>query len=324
MASAPNLPETIVVGCGVSGLSCGIRLLEHGFPVTIYARELPPHTTSDVAGAIWYPYRAYPLERVLQWGRATLDEFYRLMSVPVSGVRPIAFLEVFEQPTPDPWWKDVVRRFRGAAPDELPPGYRDGYVMEIPLVETPTYMPYLLARLQQLGGRIEQRTVALLSDLYGDNRLIVNCAGVGAKALTGDPDLYPIRGQLMRVRAPTITRGVMDEAGRLALAYVIPRSQDCVLGATTDDARWDRDVDLRASEDILQRCRQLDPALANADVLGHGVGLRPGRKAVRLEIEHISDTCALIHNYGHGGAGFTLSWGCADEVAQLARSQFAA
>ena len=62
--------EVIVVGCGVSGLSSGIRLLESGFDVRIVARELPPHTTSDVAAAIWYPYLAAPAERVMRWADA--------------------------------------------------------------------------------------------------------------------------------------------------------------------------------------------------------------------------------------------------------------
>ena len=78
--------EIFVLGCGVSGLSCGIRLREAGFAVTIVARDLPPDTTSNVAAAIWYPYKAFPEDRVLAWGKATLDEFYRLMDAPETYV----------------------------------------------------------------------------------------------------------------------------------------------------------------------------------------------------------------------------------------------
>ncbi len=69
---------------------------------------------------------------------------------------------------------------------------------------------------------------------------------------------------------------------------------------------------------ILTRCIQLEPRLANAVVLEHQVGLRPGRPGIRLEVDRNVTHGRLIHNYGHGGAGVALSWGCADEVARLA------
>lgn len=310
--------DVTVVGCGVSGLTCGIRLLEAQFPVTIVARDLPPHTTSNAAAAIWYPYKAYPIERVLKWGSVAVNEFYHLMAVPDSGVRATTFVELFEHPEPDPWWKDAVRRFRHAAVAELPVGYRDGYVVEVPLIETPVYMQYLLARFRQLGGRIAQRDVTHLSDLYGENRLLVNCAGLGAKEIVGDNEVYPIRGQIVRVKAVGLERSLVDETGRLALTYIVPRSQDCILGGTAEEHNWNRDVDPLTAQEILRKCRQLDPALANVEILDHIVGLRPGRKEVRLEVEAVSSRCAVIHNYGHGGAGFTLSWGCAEEVVELA------
>jgi D-amino-acid oxidase len=67
---------------------------------------------------------------------------------------------------------------------------------------------------------------------------------------------------------------------------------------------------------ILERAVELVPELAGAAVLGHKVGLRPARPEVRLEVEQRDDT-RVVHCYGHGGAGVTLSWGCADEVARL-------
>ena len=66
-----------VLGCGVSGLSSGIRLLEAGHSVELWARELPPHTTSDVAAAVWYPYRAFPQDRVNVWAKRTLPSASR-------------------------------------------------------------------------------------------------------------------------------------------------------------------------------------------------------------------------------------------------------
>jgi D-amino-acid oxidase len=74
------------------------------------------------------------------------------------------------------------------------------------------------------------------------------------------------------------------------------------------------------AEAIRERCIALVPALKDATVLEHKVGLRPGRKEVRLELEPLANNRAVIHNYGHGGAGFTLSWGCAAEVADRAEA----
>jgi hypothetical protein len=91
-------PQTIIVGCGVSGLTCGIRLLEKQFSVTIFARELPPKTTSNLAAAVWYPYEVRPSEQVFKWGQVTIDELYQLVNVSDSGVRPIMFMELLKQP----------------------------------------------------------------------------------------------------------------------------------------------------------------------------------------------------------------------------------
>ncbi|MCI0399242.1 MAG: FAD-dependent oxidoreductase, partial [Chloroflexi bacterium] len=156
--------EVVVVGCGVSGLSCGVRLLKSGYAVTIVARDLPPDTTSDVAAAVWFPYKAYPEARVLGWGRVTLDEFYQLTAVPEAGVSLVELVELLERPAPEPWWKEAVRCFRPAHSEELPAGYQAGHVVEVPLIETSRYLRYLLARFQELGGRIEQRALSSLAE----------------------------------------------------------------------------------------------------------------------------------------------------------------
>jgi D-amino-acid oxidase len=310
--------NVIVVGCGVSGLSSGIRLLQRGFAVTIVARDLPPHTTSNIAAAIWYPYKAYPIERVLRWGRRTLESLYDLMAEPAAGVSAVTLIELLERPAPDPWWCEAVRRFRQARPEELPPGYGGGYCVEVPFIETPAYMTYLLQQFQALGGRVEQRIITSLAELQAENRLIVNCSGIGARQLARDETIYPIRGQIVCVSAPAAKRHFIDEVGPGALAYIIPRRHDCILGGTAEENDWNLDSDPEKAVEILRKCRAIEPALAGAEILEHLVGLRPGRHEVRLELEPVAKRCAIIHNYGHGGAGFTLSWGCAEEVAALA------
>jgi D-amino-acid oxidase len=255
---------------------------------------------------------------VLAWGRTTADELRRLEADPTAGVHTTTLLELFAEPAPDPWWKDSITGFCRLAPEELPPGYHDGYRVDVPVIETPVYMRYLLERFRTLGGTVEERSVDGLSDRFREARVVVNCAGLGARELVGDDDLFPIRGQVVRVRAPQVRRCVVDDYGPNAIAYVIPRSADCILGGTADEGDWNLTPDPETALAILRRCSRMVPALEHAEVLEHRVGLRPGRREVRLELERVGEGSAVIHNYGHGGAGFTLSWGCADEVAALA------
>lgn len=310
--------DAIVIGCGVSGLSCGIRLLEQGLGVTIVAEQLPPRTTSNIAPAFWYPFKAYPLERVQRWGQLALAEFYRLMAEPEAGVSAAVLVELYPVPTPTPWWADLVRRCQPIPPADLPPGYQAGFEAEVPLIETPLYLPYLLAWFRRLGGRIEQRRLTQVAERAEPGRLIVNCTGLGAAELAGDEGVYPIRGQIIRVRRPGLERQIVNALSGPAMTYIVPRRDDCILGGTAEEHVWSLDPEPSIAAAILQRAQVLAPSLAQSEVLEHLVGLRPGRKEVRLELEQLGPDCTVIHNYGHGGAGFTLSWGCAQEVAELA------
>src|SRR5947207_15630427 len=99
----------IILGCGVSGLSCGIRLLEAGYPVTIWTRELPLATTSKIAAAIWYPYKAYPPAKVAAWGQRAYDFFYELAQDQASGVTIASGVEINPAPIPD--WSSYIKNF---------------------------------------------------------------------------------------------------------------------------------------------------------------------------------------------------------------------
>ncbi len=315
-----NTTKVTVVGCGISGLSCALRLLENGFPVTIIARELPLHTTSAVAAAIWFPYRVETSDRVKKWSTATFEEYTRLSSLLQSGVSMMPLIELLDRPMPEPWWKNVVRSFRRPNGVELPKGYVDGYVAEVPFIDTSVHLDYLVECVNALGGVIEQGAMNSLSEVSMRRRLIVNCSGLGARDLVGDKALFPIRGQVVVVKKPDLRFSYADVTGHHALAYIVPRTNDCLLGGTAQEGNWKLEPDEKIAEEILQKCKTICPALENLEILAHKVGLRPGRGEVRLELERISSDCSVIHNYGHGGSGFTLCWGCADEVLALAKS----
>lgn len=308
--------DAIVVGCGVIGLTAAVRLREAGVDVRIVTAALPPETTSSVAAALWYPYRAYPEDRVLYWGSKTFEVFEELARIPESGVRLREGVEIWREPVPDPWWASAVPGVRRCTEEELPPGYSDGHAFVAPVVEMPVYLGYLLDRFASSGGRIERRAVSSLDDA-GEGRVVVNCAGLGARELVGDLSMTPIRGQIVRVSNPGLERFLLDEANPEGVTYVVPRSNDCILGGTAEEGEWDTEPDPEIAADILRRCAELEPRLERAEVLEHRAGLRPGRPEIRLERE--DGGIPRVHNYGHGGSGITLSWGCAEETLRLVR-----
>jgi D-amino-acid oxidase len=150
--------------------------------------------------------------------------------------------------------------------------------------------------------------------------LVVCCPGLGARELVGDESVVPVRGRVVIVRRPP---GLGDrlfgwvEGQRLS--YIIPRRDGVLLGGTYEPGETSLTSDPSAAAEIQRRCAEVEPSLAAAEVLAERVGLRPVRPAVRLELEERPGGRAVVHNYGHGGSGYSLSWGCAEEVAELAR-----
>jgi D-amino-acid oxidase len=293
--------RAIVVGAGVVGLTTAVCLREAGIAADVIAREEPQDTTSAVAAALWYPYRALPAARVTAWSAATYEELARLAGVAGSGVRMRAGTELLASDAPDPWWRDAVPGLRRTA---------EGLRFEAPVVDMSLHLPWLAGRLRALGGAFERHHVASLDELEAD--AVVNCAGLGARELAADASLTAVRGQIVRVRAPGVQEWLLDQSDPERLVYVVPRENDVVLGGTAQEGAEDRTADPATTAAIRARCAALVPALRDAPVLGVAVGLRPVRPAVRLEAEG-----RIVHCYGHGGAGVTLAWGCAVEVAAL-------
>ncbi len=303
-----------MIGAGVVGLSCAVRLLERGHDVGVVARDLPLETTSSVAAALWYPHRAFPFEQVTAWGRTTYAELGRLAEDEQSGVTMREGTQLLRARAPRPWWADAVPELLEV--DHVRPPYRAGWTMRAPLIEMPVYLPWLAARVEELGGSISRMA---LGALPSTGAVVVNATGLGARLFAHDGSVVPVRGQVVLVEQVGLDHWWLDagdpQNGSPA-TYVVPRSRDIVLGGTEDEGRWDRVPDEGAREQILRRAIDLVPELRGAKVLGTRVGLRPARPSVRLECEERPEG-RVVHCYGHGGSGVTLSWGCADEVADL-------
>jgi D-amino-acid oxidase len=308
--------RVVVVGAGVLGLSCAVRLLEDGHRVDVLARDLPRETTSAVAAAIWYPYRAWPADRVLAWARDSYGAFAALAAEqPESGVAMREGTEVVAQPAglirEKPWWSEAVPDLRETV--VVPGGYDGGWTFTAPLVEMPIYLDWLAGRVLALGGSITRLNLhALPTTGNGGPQAVVDCSGIGAKFLAADPSVHPVQGQVVLVEQVGLERWWLDSVGPEGPLYVVPRSHDVVVGGTSVEGEWSRTPSPDVASAILRRALRLVPELAGAEVLGHRVGLRPARPEVRLE--RVGD---VVHCYGHGGAGVTLSWGCAREVAEL-------
>ncbi|MET0998756.1 MAG: FAD-dependent oxidoreductase [Marmoricola sp.] len=299
--------RVVVVGAGVTGLSCAVRLAQEGHRVDVLARDLPLETTSVVAAALWYPYKALPQDRVTAWSASAYDEFAALAEQDGTGVRMSAGTEVLHRPTEDPWWAGAVPDLEHTAPPE---GYADAWSFTAPVIDMPVYLSWLRSRLAALGGTVTRMSLRVLPQpdvSAGD--VVVNCAGLGSRLLAQDHDVRPVRGQVVLMSGVRLDRWWLDAAGP---TYVVPRAREIVVGGTDQADDWSRTPSPETAAAIVERATRLVPELAGAEVVGHRVGLRPVRSEVRLEVEG-----RVVHCYGQGGAGVTLSWGCADEVVRL-------
>ncbi|MFY1673432.1 FAD-dependent oxidoreductase [Plantactinospora sp. WMMB334] len=308
-------PDALVIGAGVIGLSTAVRMAEAGLSVRIRAARPPQETTSASAGASWGPYELTD-ERVLHWSEQTRLTLEKIAEDGSSGVRLVRGLEVAPFPLDPPAWVRDLSDFAICPAEELPPGYVSGWRYTSPLVNMPRYLEYLTRRLLGNGVDIDIGAVNSFKELTGAARVLVNCTGLGARYLVPDDQVYPTRGQLVVVDNPGIDTFFQDWAAHEDMTYILPHGDVVVLGGSATPGSESLTPDPARAAAIVERCAAVEPALRNARVRRILVGLRPSRPSVRIERELV-DGNVLIHNYGHGGSGLALSWGCADEVLSL-------
>jgi D-amino-acid oxidase len=301
-----------VIGAGIVGLAAALRLREAGHEVDVVAAELGEETTSAIAAALWYPYRALPEREVTRWAAIGLEALIDMSADPATGVDLRRGRQLFRTPTPDPWWIDAAPPLRRLEPADLPTGFVDGIELEVPVVDTPIHLRWLLGQLAGKGVTVARHHLEDLDAARRDVEVVINCTGLGARDLVHDDDVHPVRGQVVVVEQVGIEHWLVDETDPANLTYVVPRRDTIVLGGTALAGDGDREVRPRTAEAIRRRAVELVPQLAKARVVAHLVGLRPARSVVRLEREG-----DIVHCYGHGGAGVTLAYGCAQDVAEL-------
>ena len=315
--------KIVVVGAGVSGLTCAVALLEAsrgsrvGAEVAVLTAGAPAGTVSAVAGAMLGPVFGSGDARSLAWERRSDRVFRELAGDPATGVRLLAgrLLAAPELGPGLPPWVEQVPGYRSALTGpQLPPGFVSGFAAELPFADMPAYLSWLAGRVQALGGRIEQRVVRGWGEAGAD--VVVNCSGLGARQLAGDDMLEPVWGQHVLVSAPFVDEFVFEGGGSADGIGIVPHRRGVLLGGVRRPGRHLLMPDGQIAAETIDRAAVAIPELASAPVLGIEVGLRPGRPQVRLEAEKTGGT-TVIHNYGHDGTGVFWSWGCAADVVTL-------
>jgi len=312
------IKSVAIVGAGVSGLTCAVVFAERGYHTAIFAGEIAQRTTSGVAAALWFPYDAEPADKVIAWALETYKVLVDLSCDVRSGVSTIElhqFSRTNEIPVPD-WAHSLGASVIPIGMEESLTLFRSGFAMNVPLTDTTIYLDYLANRFIKAGGEINPNVeFKKLEAVDPKFDLVINCAGIGARELVDDIDLEPHRGQVAVVpKIDNLNCAIVcdDEP----LMYAIPRTNDCVFGGT-NEVSDNFEADPTTTRAIVSECSRV-LEIESPRVLPERVGLRPFRKTgVRLEREKLRDGRTVIHNYGHGGSGFTLSWGCAESVFEI-------
>ncbi len=307
------MPQRVtVVGAGVVGLTCAVRLAEAGHTVDVLARDLPLETASAAGAGLWLPGRAAD-EREAGWARATLAALQG-PDGDIPGVRLAAgHLLERQAGAARPSWAD------GAGlrlePETAPAaGYPLAWRTALPLVDPRRYLPWLRSRLLAAGGTLTRLALPALPS----RGVVVDAAGVAARALAGDPTVEAVRTQVVLAADPGLGGWWWDAAGSFG---VLPLGDVVAVEGPGEPGEWNTAPDAEQARALLTRAGEVVPQLAGAEPVGVRVGLRPARPSVRVEAEHRPTdehpARTIVHCYGHGSRGFTLSWGCADEVLRL-------
>ncbi len=251
-----------VLGCGAVGLATARLLQERDCTVTIYAKDIPPNTTSNIAGAQWFPVFVFQRGHQTPEFMARFEEAshianrrYQIMVGAHYGIRWLPNYRMGPEPIPsggllslDSPIRDLVPEMRDLAPAENPfpfPYVRQFYTM---MIEPNTYLPAVMEDFRMAGGQIKVQEFRNLAELQTlSQRVIVNCTGLGAKRLFGDEELTPVKGQLMfLLPQPEIQYITLPED-----LYMFPRSDGILLGGTHEMGVWSLDPDLEAKQRIV-------------------------------------------------------------------------
>lgn len=302
--------DLAVVGCGVIGLTTAVLAQAAGHRVTIYADRDPTQTTSTKAAASFKPVDVAYTEATHRMLHLSWDEFGRVEAADASGsgVRRHLHWDAASAPFETPPYLDVMEGPEVVESPHVPGGCAFAWRYRTFFVDATVFLPWLVRRFEANGGVLVRRHFENLDEVADlPHAVAFNCAGLSARELCGDQDLIPIKGQIVLVDP----QPDMDWSIKADGFYVYPRAHDTVLGGTAEWHAEDEIVEHGAADAILRANKRILPDLKPEHVRRTYAGLRPYRTgSVRVELDESRRT-PIVHNYGHGGAGFTLCWGSA-------------
>ncbi len=333
-----RIPHVLVLGAGVVGLNTALRLSSQ-YPVTIMADQFGLQTDSRKATAIWHLYLVPEAPTILAWAAETLVHLITLAGNPTSGVTMLSGTELFRgRATEQPLWAGIPPMFHQLSDEEIRQYNQhkgdhlhnvamnpvtSGYSLQVPGADMNLYLPWLERQVSEHGCHFLQSSVNRFEDISSEYDLIVNCTGLGARELANDRTFVPYKGQYFVFNRTTETppQYIGDDDHPGGMAYVIPRGTEVLVGGCADEGLEDLGFTL-SWEDVRERAGLYMPWLRSLSAKDQArppvVGIRPARRGgVRLEIDTEYHDRLIIHNYGHGGSGFSLAWGCAGEVLRL-------
>jgi D-amino-acid oxidase len=323
----------------VQGATTAWLLSQVGYPVELHSAQPFDQTTSNVAAAFFYPFAVGDYPR--RWAAISLDTFRSLSLLPDAGIifrKTRTWIETgrsLDQEQSAFWWNELhgVNLRLQTQRLHFDFGDRFGKVdfcgcleFETAVVDMSRYLRFLFQGLQQrnVPVKIGVRYPSLAAATEGEADVLVNCCGFASRSLTGLTDIRRVWGQSVRVIADQIDTLTFVNRDTFADSplYIVPRIADVILGGTFDprpDAGSSLEMPAASPEttaEIIAKCSVMEPSLKKSRVLESRVGIRPCREKIRLEQEIVHEK-TVIHNYGHGGSGVTLSWGCAHDVLAL-------
>lgn len=316
--------EVAVVGAGIIGLSSALAI-QRELPaarVTIVADRFDRDTTSIGAGGIFVPTSlGADADTFNMWASDGAKHFYDIAfseESGTSGVNLITGYEVMNKLKTPEWFPYMLyaAEMNDALLQRFSPYYRFGYVFTTVIVEGPKYLPWLMKRFKDNGGQVIERKIQSFEELHGKYDVVVNCTGLGSKELLHDLDLHSARGHIVRVSAPWIKHFVHTDDGK----YILPSSETVAIGGFKQMGRTDMAPVASEGRNIWTSMKERFPALEGSKILYDWIGLRPMRSKVRLEKETLNfkgKQMQVIHNYGHGSFGISLSWGTGVHVARI-------
>lgn len=320
-------PKIAVLGAGVVGMTAA-KLIQDSLrnaDITIVAEKFTEDTTSAVAAGIFRPGTSFrgPTKEITQkWVCDSWDYWQNILRSPEASTAGVAQVDgyVFSKDnyhvTRNHLMERVVPIYRPVQENELKlcgDGFKYGSYFSTVIAGCKYYLPWVERKFTAQGGKLTQSKIYSFTPFIGKYDLVFNCTGLGAKYLCDDHDLVPLRGQIVKARAPWLKTAIYDDYD----TYIIPGLDGvATLGGTRQYDSYNLNVCRHDTDAILERCYEVAPSLRKADIVGHKVGLRPHRVPVRVEGELINGL-KVVHCYGHGGYGVMFAPGTALEAVQI-------